>query len=65
MNQALGIMLAELAKQTPVLVIDLIQLLSKEEATDADWDALRAKWSKSYAQKEAEAEARLAAQGGA
>lgn len=64
MSDALAIMLAEIAKHSPVLIIDLVQLLAKDKATEADWDALRLKWSKPYEQKEAEAEARLAAQGG-
>lgn len=59
MSPYIALVLAELAKQTPVLVIDIIQLLSKETATDADWDNLRAKWSVSYEAKKAAAEARL------
>lgn len=49
-----------MAVRAPVLAIDLVQLLAKENATDADWDALRERWRKSWAEKKAEAEARSA-----
>lgn len=58
MTPLIAVILAEIAKQTPRLVIDLVQVLSKPDATDADWDAIRARWSKSWAEKTAEAEAR-------
>jgi len=58
MNSTVAIIVAEIAKNLPLLAIDLVQVLSKPEATDADWDALRARWSKSWEQKTAEAEAR-------
>lgn len=58
MTPLVAIIVTELAKQIPSLAIDLIQLFSKSTATDADWDALRAKWQKPYEQKRAEAEAR-------
>lgn len=60
MNQALALALVELVKQGIPLAIDLVQVMSKETATEADWDALRAKWSKSYDQRIKDAEARLA-----
>ncbi len=63
MNANTANLIAALASgQTTLLIIDLVQLLSQDGVTDADWDALRLKWSKPYAQKEAEAEARLAAE---
>lgn len=41
----LALIIAELAKQVPALAIDIIQII-KNEGTDADWTALRAKWNK-------------------
>lgn len=61
MNQALALALVELVKQGVPLAIDLVQVMAKETATDADWDALRAKWSKSYDDRIKDAETRLAA----
>lgn len=59
MSQILSLALVELVKQGIPLAIDLFQVLSKADATDADWDALRLKWTKSYDQRISEAEARL------
>lgn len=51
MNPLLAFLLPELAKQVPVLVLEVIQLLSKSTVTDADWDALKAKYAgKTYDQ---------------
>lgn len=61
MNQALALALVEMVKQGLPLAIDLVQVMAKPEATQADWDALRSKWSKSYDDRMKEAEARLAA----
>ena len=58
MSPIIALVIAEIAKQLPALAIDLVQVLSKPEATDADWDALRVRWSKPYEQKRAEALAR-------
>ena len=54
----IALVIVEIAKQLPALAIDLVQVLSKPEATDADWDALRVRWLKPYEQKRAEALAR-------
>lgn len=45
MEALLPIIIAELAKQVPALAIDIIQIL-KNEGSDADWAALRAKWDR-------------------
>lgn len=58
MNQALALALSELIRQGVPAAIDIVQVLAKPEATEADWDALRAKWSKSYDQRIKDAEAR-------
>lgn len=56
--QLIALIIGELATRVPALAIDLVQILSKETATDADWDALRVRWQKTWAEKKAEAEAR-------
>lgn len=49
MNPALLITIIQLAiKAVPSLVSELRLLLSKGDPTDADWDALKEKVSKSY-----------------
>jgi hypothetical protein len=58
MKQILALALAELVTRAPLLALDLWQLLAKESATNADWDALRVKWQKTWEQKKAEAETR-------
>lgn len=58
MKATTAFIIAEIAKSTPLLAIDLVQVLSKADATDSDWDALRARWSKSWDTKTAEAAAR-------
>lgn len=45
MNPLLAFLITEIVKQVPVLAIELVQILSKPEATDADWDALKAKYA--------------------
>lgn len=44
MNPLLAFIIQEIIKVAPGLVIDLIQILSKPAATEADWAALKAKW---------------------
>lgn len=58
MNPLLVMLISEIVKQVPVLAIDLAQIWSKPDATQADWDALRAKWSMSYDDRMKAAEAR-------
>jgi hypothetical protein len=49
MNPALLITIIQLAiKAVPSLVAELRLLLAKGDPTDADWDALKEKVSKSY-----------------
>lgn len=55
MTPTVAIIIAELAKSVPALAIDLIRLFNKTDATDADWDALRARWSVDYETKRAKA----------
>lgn len=45
MEALLPIIIAELAKQVPALAIDIIQIIHNN-GTDADWEALRAKWDR-------------------
>lgn len=45
MNPLLAFLITEIVKQVPVLAIELVQILSKPEATEADWAALKAKYS--------------------
>jgi len=58
MNPVLALIVGEIVSRSPALAIDIVQILSKPDATDADWAALRARWSKPWDQKLAEAEAR-------
>lgn len=59
MNQLIALIISELAKVVPVLAIEIIQILSKREVADADWDALKAKYAgKTYDQYIAEARLR-------
>lgn len=61
-SAAIGFALSELAKTMPGLIIDLIRILNKPDATDADYDALVEKYSKvTYDQRRNEATARAAA----
>lgn len=56
MNPLIALIIGELAKQVPTLAIEIMQILTKEKYTDADWDALKAKYSgKTYDQYIAEA----------
>ena len=55
MQTVLAFALVELVKQGVPLAIDLVQVMAKENATDADWDALRGRWAKSYDARMAEA----------
>ena len=48
MTPTVALIVAELAKTVPALAIDLIRLFNKPEATEADWDALRARWHVHY-----------------
>ncbi len=46
---SLGLFVVEEAiKDAPELAADIQELLSKPNPTHDDWEALRAKWSKSY-----------------
>lgn len=44
MNPLLVIIIEAVVKYVPALAIEIIQIMSKPAATDADWDALKAKW---------------------
>lgn len=44
MSPILAFAIEMIVKYVPSLAIEIIQLLSKKEATDADWDALKLKW---------------------
>lgn len=44
MNPLLAFIIQEVIRIAPSLVVDLIQILSKPAATEADWAALKAKW---------------------
>jgi len=57
-NQLLALIVGEIATRIPTLAIDLAQILSKPDATDADWDNLRTRWQKSWDQKKTDAESR-------
>jgi hypothetical protein len=46
MNPTLALVIAEIARQVPALAVDLVEILSKPEATPADWAALRARWDR-------------------
>jgi hypothetical protein len=62
MNPLLSFVLAEIVKQAPVLVIEIVQTLSKPAVTDDDWDKLKARYSgKAYEAYLAEAAKNLAA----
>lgn len=61
MSPALAFIIQEAIKSAPLLAIDLAQIFSKDTATDADWDALRAKWSKTHEQRAIEAATRAQA----
>ena len=60
MNSTVAYIIAEIAKSTPLLAIDLVRILAMPEATDADWDATRARWTPSWQEKKSAAEARAA-----
>lgn len=45
MEALLPLIIAELAKTVPALAIDIIQVL-KNEGSEEDWAALRAKWNR-------------------
>jgi hypothetical protein len=45
MNPLLAIFIEQLIKQAPVLAIEIIQILSKPDPTEADWTALKAKYA--------------------
>lgn len=56
MNPVLALLLEAAVKYAPVLAIELAQTLSKDKVTDADWDALKAKYyGKTYEQYISEA----------
>jgi len=63
MNPILAFILSEAIKNAPVLAIDLAYIFSKTEATQADWDTLRAKWSVPYEDRIKAAEARAGTAG--
>lgn len=44
MNPLVILIVEMVVKYAPVLAIELVQILSKKEATDADWDTLKAKY---------------------
>ena len=40
----IALIVAEVAKRVPALAIELVRILSKKDATDADWAALQGKY---------------------
>lgn len=59
--QLIAFIVAEVAKNAPLLAIDIIEALNKG-GTPAEFDALRARWSKPMDQAYLEAQQRLAGQ---
>lgn len=60
MNPTVAFVIVELIKLGIPAGFEILQLLAKDNITQADWDALKAKWSKSPEDYLAEAEARAA-----
>jgi hypothetical protein len=44
MNPLLAFVIAEIVKNAPALAIELVQVLSKPDPTEEDWDTLKAKY---------------------
>lgn len=40
----IALIVAEVAKRVPALAIEMVRILSKKDATDADWAALQGKY---------------------
>lgn len=45
MNPLIPFIIEAIVKYVPTLAIELVQILSKPEATQADWDALKSKYA--------------------